>query len=255
MDENVFDYITLSDNSTIIVNYTPNLTDEVIFSDGANIFDVFKVNTSSEAIIVDVSDGNISDYIKTVQGDVINFTDDTSTRIDFNDKLEDNIIINDDTVAHLSISQSINDSFNIRTRAYADVHYNNNNNDSDNIELSDSVFAIVSKLSTRRFKNSFLNSVGIIEEIAYTCSGKSTIMMNISLCNRLLSDVLVDVLLYKNGVTATYIMKGILVKPHQSYVINSNNETNIVLEDTDEIRVVTDTNNSSDIYMALMEQI
>jgi len=106
-----------------------------------------------------------------------------------------------------------------------------------------------------QFKNAFFNQLGTTEEIIYTCSGKSSTIMNISLCNKILSDVNADVILYKDGITPIYIIKGILIQPHQAYVISSNNETAINLEDTDEIRVVTDTANSSDIYIGLMEQI
>ncbi len=252
--ERVFDYITLFDDATINVNFSNNLSVGVNISDSAQIFNYFKTGTLSEAILVDVSHINLSEYIKVVHGDNVNIDDNVYIKAYYHDKVNDNVSFDDEVISHMNTPQDARDSFNIGTKAYVSVHYTADNSN-DQVDFTDSVFAIISKHSTRRFKNAFFNLLGTTEEIIYTCSGKSSIIMNISMCNKILSDVNVDVILYKGGITPTYIMKGILVKPHQAYVINSNDETVMNLEDTDEIRVVTDTIDSSDIYIGLMEQL
>jgi len=252
-NKRVFDYITLFDDANVNITYRNNISDNMSFSDNARIFDIFKVNNTDEIRFKIHSIGIISDYIKRISNDYIKFGNNSKALVFFKDKTGDNVKLLDSSLSYTTTHKDVFDQTIIRTKAYGNVIYGPDNTN-DEANFSDSVFAIISKHSSRRFKNAMFNLLGTTEETIYICTSKNTTIMNISMCNRTLNNVNVDVLLYKSG-TPTYIMKGILVKPHQAYVINNNDETNVQLEENDEIRIITDTDNSSDIYIALMEQI
>jgi hypothetical protein len=252
-NKRIFDYITLYDNVNATIIHSNDFSDIVNFYNNTQVFNIYTVNNSDESKFVVHYEMTISDFIKKIPFEYIKFDDITKTTIDYKDKLNDNVEFGIESIAHIHTPRNVYDTAIIRTKVYGNVHYipDNINNESN---FSDSIFAVISKQSVKKFKNAMFTLLGTTEEIIYTCNGKNTTIMNISLCNRILNDINIDVLLYKGG-SPIYIMKGILVKPHQSYVINNNEETNIQLEENDEIRVVSDTANSSDIYMALMEQI
>jgi len=252
-NERIFDYIILYDNPISITSYKDVVSDNINFSDKTQIFNRFIINNIDIFSFYTNIKCNISKFIKRSSNEKIIFSDNTKQRVDFKNILSEKIKFSDYTISHLKTTQYCNDILIIRTKSYCNVIYGPDTN-IDNINFSDSVSAIISKHSERRFKNVVLNLLGTTEETIYTCNGKSTTIMNISICNKLLSDIKVDVSIFKAGVP-TYIMKKILIKPHQAFVINNNDETNINLEKNDEIRVVSDTSGSSDVYMALMEQI
>jgi len=249
----IFNYITIFDNPDVNITYRNDISSNISFSDTAKIFDIFKVNNIDDIKFKIHSIGIISDYIKRISDDYVKFGNISKALVYFKTKINDDIQLSDNSISHMTTHKYASDKSIIRTKAYCNVIYGNDNVN-DESKFSDSVFAIISRNSTRRFKNAVFSLLGTTEEIIYTCSGKSATIMNISICNRTLNDVNVDILLYKSG-NPIYIIKQLLIKSHQAYVINNNNETNIQLEGNDDIRVVTDTTNSSDIYMALMEQL
>jgi len=245
--------INISDNTNASVDYkNNNNTTNLLLSDTSTIYNKFVVNESEDIIFIIHPTLRISDYIKRIPEELLEVNDSSRINVDFRNTQKENIVISDSTISHLHTIQTVNDSINFRSEVRGNVIYGPDTSAS-NTTITDSVFAFISKHSSRNFKNAMFNLLGTTEEIIYTCDVKNTTIINISLCNRTLNNINIDVLLYKSGIPI-YIMKGILVKPHQSYVINNNSETNVQLEGSDEIRMITDTDNSSDIYMALMEQ-
>ena len=249
----ISDIINVSDSLNTEIDYTSIISDNINVSDGSNLWYIHKETSPDTLSISDISYGEISEYIISVLGEGILLGDQAYDTITYRPIIEDNIELSDTGNAFITYPVYNTDEFNIQTKSNANVYYRNNDSDSD-ISLSDSVFAIISKHTTRRFKNAIYNMLGTVEQTLYTCLNTSSTILNISFCNRLLVDIHVDVILYKGGVTPSYIAKNILVEPHYVFVINNNDENGITMEENDEIRIISDTSNSTDVYMALMEQ-
>jgi hypothetical protein len=251
--ESTFNYIILFDSIDVKIEYQSNSVDNLLLNDNVQVFDYFKVDNNDNTRFNINTNITISDYIKRIPENYIKIGELSKAILKSKDIVDDTITISDNSISHISAHKKSTDQLVIRTSSYVTIKYAPDDV-SDNSNFFDSVSSIISKHSSRRFKNAVYSLLGTTEEILYTCNGKSTTIINISFCNRTINDVLINILLYKSGIP-TYIGKEILIKPHQAYIINNNDETNIQLEENDEIRVVANIDNSSDVYMALIEQI
>jgi hypothetical protein len=244
--------LTLFDDIDVNINYKKLNITEMSFKDITHVFNRFIVDNSENTKFNVNSLGIITPYIKRINNEQILLSDWSNFLITFRDKSKDNIELDDNVISHLTTSQNTHDHFVMRTGSSIDVKYGPDTVDS-NSQFLDNVFAMISKHSDRSFKNATYNFLGTTEVNLYSCLGISSTIINISVCNRILSDIFVDIILYKGGVPL-YISKQVQIKPKQSYVINNNNGTNIELEKNDEIRLISTVDNSSDVYIALMER-
>lgn len=252
--ERNFDNITIIDTSSVRADISDNVSDGLVLSDTSTINSKIIVGEIETLNLVDNSDVVITDYTKRVDLESIQFSDYTIQYVTYRPKLADGIVLSTSSIGNIKTPQDSIDNVQIKTRAYGSVNYKNVDTIPSEIHITDSVVGIVNRYNSTKFKNAMSNMVGTTEVTVYTCLNKESIVMNIGVCNKTLADVLADIIIYKDGITPVYIARNIPIPAHQTFVINSNEETAIALEENDEIRVVTDTIDSSDVYMAIMEK-
>lgn len=162
----------------------------------------------------------------------INITDEALSNILYQELIQDDIIIDDDPIGNI---------------LYTSVPPSNN------ISLSDTVTSRILKDLSATFKNAVSVAVGVSEVTLYTCSANSAEVVNICLANKHTDTITVDIILYKSGSTARYILKDVEIGLKQSFVINNSEHSTISLMKTDEIRIISDVASSLDVYAAIVE--
>jgi hypothetical protein len=102
------------------------------------------------------------------------------------------------------------------------------------------------------FKNHFLKEVGTTPETVYTAgSGVQTTVIGMSISNVTSGNINVDVYLNSAG-TDYYIVKDATIEPG-SALVPVGGDQKLVVEQNDFIRVVSDTVDSADVILSILE--
>ena len=102
------------------------------------------------------------------------------------------------------------------------------------------------------FKNHFLKEVGTTPLTVYTAgSGVQTTVIGMSISNVISQNITVDVYLNSAGVDY-YIVKNAIIEPG-SALVPVGGDQKLVVEQNDFIRVVSDTEDSADVIMSILE--
>jgi hypothetical protein len=245
------DKFLISDNAVMNATYSCSNNDDVIFGD-SSVGNVISHHSSSDTTsFKDIAILNISDFIKKVSPDCAIFDDTAQQRIIFRNTIEENTIYEDSSYGKVHTSQIVEDVLNVNDVPYGIVHTSQNS--SDTAILTDEAILMQSYTSNRTFKNAFFNSLGTTEETVYTCSGRSSTIISMSICNITSADIEVNVMFYR-GASRTYYQQEIVIPPYIPFVINKNDYDTIILQNTDEIRLISNTTASADVYISLLEQ-
>lgn len=249
-----FEYLHLSNIGICGAVVPKELSTSFSINDTSHIFSRYKQNNGDVFNIDNRGIGVNSRFVKRIIDFGFQLIDDSNQAVHYRPSLSDGVEFTDTSEGHIWTPQSAEDTLVVRTRAYGEVNYKNVGSDLSTMIFGDSSLAIVSRLLVRNFKNAIYPLIGTTEITVYTCAVKTTTVLNISVCNVALSDIIISVMIYKGGVTQTYLIKDVEIPTASCFVINNNGESSIILEEDDEIRIISDTINSSDVYVALFEQ-
>lgn len=103
------------------------------------------------------------------------------------------------------------------------------------------------------FKNKVIASIGTSAD-GYTVPASTTsTVIGMTVSNRTASSIRVDVTVVDSSEAVTaYILKDVLI-PAGSSIVPVGGDQKIVLETTDELNVLSDTNASADVVISMME--
>jgi len=104
------------------------------------------------------------------------------------------------------------------------------------------------------FKNSISGSIGTAETIVYTApASTTTTVIGVAIANRIQSDINVDVKMYDDSASKNiYLCSGSLV-PQTSNLVLVGGEQKLVLEENDYLTLSSDTADSADIVISVLE--
>jgi hypothetical protein len=104
------------------------------------------------------------------------------------------------------------------------------------------------------FKNSISGSIGITETTVYTApASTTTTVIGIAIANRVQQDIKIDVKLYDNSASKNvYLCSGSLI-PVTSNIVLVGGEQKVVLEENDYLTLASNTSNSADITISVLE--
>lgn len=103
------------------------------------------------------------------------------------------------------------------------------------------------------FKNKVLASIGTVADGYTVPASTTTTIIGMTVANRTESSIRVDVTVVDTSAAVTaYLLKNILV-PAGSSIVPIGGDQKVVLETTDELNVVSDTNSSADVVISMME--
>jgi len=249
-----FDYVTYSDLTRVICDYNTTQSDEVTFGDSSSAFYVFSVTAIPDtAVFGDMVEGCIDIHTTKVLDEVFSVHDSSFAIGIYRPNARDQVDFSDSVVSYLQTSGRSSDPIRIRTKTDAFVTYPTETE--SQADFYDSCMSILDIHSARDFKNAVGSLVGTSEETLYTVSSpaREATVINISLCNRITSDITADVILNIGG-NDTYLLQDMPIPASQSFVINNSTESSIELKPGDYLKVCADTDGSLDVYVALMEK-
>ncbi len=250
-----YEYINFYNDGIGGEEYSESSSSSLSLNDIAQVFDKNKASETDNINIDNITRGLVSRYIKKAIEPGISITDDSNQRVDYRPVLSSEFDVSDDSISHMFTPQSSDSDVDILTRAYIDVNYKNISVNTNPFDFSDISNAEVSRKLTKIFKNASFAFVGTSEETIYTCPLSTvTNIMSISISNILASPIVVSVMIYKSGTDQIYILKDYLMEQTESIVINKHYGSNIILEEDDEIRVISSINLSVDVFISLLEQ-
>ena len=244
--------LILTTNNFTLVNYLGESSSTLDISDSCNVFNIYELSNTNTLDINTLSDIDISDYIKKNQ-DTINITSASSIKIDFSDNISETISLSDNTSIIKDTHGYSEDEIILRTKSKISVDYTPEES-SDTIIFTD-ICDLLTIISNKKvFKNAIHSLIGNSNTTVYTCNAKESTIINISLCNRTLNDIKIDISI-NNSSGITYLGKEILIKPHQTFLINNNEDNNIQLLNGDSITIQSDTLSSTDVLISVLETI
>jgi hypothetical protein len=249
-----FDYISLFDNTFITGEYKTSGDGEAFFTDQTSAFFIFKSIQSPD--ITSFYDNTILEceiYLNKILDENFGVYDSAFARGIYTAITFDTVEFSDTTSSTLNTTGEKTDSIIYRTKSKGYITYPTQQD--DEASFYDSCISLISTPIDYDFKNSIKSLVGTTEEILYAVSSptKESTVINLSLCNRILSDIKVDVIMNIDG-TDTYLMKDLDIPRGESFVINNSTEASLEFKPGDNLRVVADTDNSLDAYAAIMEK-
>ncbi len=216
-------------NSSII-----NITEKVFGG-------VHKEDNSDNAVL-NVSDSTIAVTSETINksGDGTQTTDFSHVDVTYRPVSRDKITVSDDSISHMTTPQDAGDEITLNTDVKGFVTYRTDNN--DEMKLGDSVLGFVVGRPSSQFKNAMLTGVGTTEKTLYQCKSSEATIIGFCICNMKTSEVKVKIIRDSSE-------RNVSIPPHTNFVLN-NKES---LDTNDEIKIVTDTPDSCDVFMSLLE--
>jgi hypothetical protein len=249
-----FDYVTFGDLCSVRGDFTTAGESSFSVEDTSYGYFIFHSHCPEEVITFSDQTFAYCDFSTVkVLGDQIAFADSTFVRGKYTPKTHDVVTINDETTAKLFTYGESSSEFSVRNTSKGYVTYPTTQ--ADNAAFEDSTISFITTAYDRIFKNSVLSLVGTTEQTVYyaTSPSREATILNLTLCNRILSDIKVDVIMNIDG-TDTYLIRDMYIPQGTSYVINNSTETSLQFNQGDNIRVVSDIDNSLDAYAAIMEK-
>jgi len=231
-------------------------SDLATITDKVEVFNRYKVQCTDEFVISDYIDGDITPYIKWLYDDLI-MEDDADWLVHYRARVRNNISLSDVANGRMIVHALHQENVEIDDSSWGSVYWSTPLEASTNqIVLTDSCKVFVSHKVTTVFTNALFADVGTSEQIVYTATDVDhATILNISLANTISSDITVQVILYKGGVDPINIKVDLPIGAGETFVINNKEEGNIVIEEDDEIRVLSSDASSVDVFLSVIETL
>ena len=249
----------MSESTTSKINFSDNIADTYTFrvsnlsridlSTTANIFNIFYDNTSST---FNLSDNTISilSPIQVIPNNIIDFSTNSRITLKVNSVANNTITFDDNTTSLLNIKNQYSSTIDFSDETTL-FYRHSELSDNSTINLSDNtIIDVLFQAKKKIFKNKVFPMLGTTHEVIYTAT-KETLIMNISICNRLTTEIKVYIVI-NNGIDI-FLAKDVIVGESECYIMNNNNKSPMQLNVNDELILYTDTDNSADVYIALLE--
>lgn len=229
--------------------------DEVNFTDKSDMFRRYKVQCTDEFVVSDYIDGDISPYIKWLSTSFV-ATDDADIIAHYKPRIRAEVGFTDDVSARKISRVYPEDTIALSDSADGSVYWSVPQDSDAELILTDTATIKISRHVTTEFTNTLYAGVGSSEVTVYTCpvDADVTHIMNISLANVVTGDITVQVTLYKGGTTPYNIRKDLVIGEGETFVINNIEESGIVIESEDEVRVRSTSPSSLDVFLSVIEK-